>query len=477
MASQPTPWVGDEQGLAGAEQRLINLNMNAGQLEVQRQILQMRVDFLLQLNTQTMLIAGVGVGMLSSLELEAIQGESGEAESWFHSLRLMLYVGGASISLGCSVWVLYTSNNLINLATMSALHATQLDHVQGADNILGLRMRDVRRMYVLALLTVLPSLYVMVVHLIEWYAAWPACAAVTALVIHAIHADHATSYHFERSTGIIVHDSSLEHSVRHATKKCFECLEPGPGGGYEQLGLRLKRRLQLVKIASRVEASEAPPEQRMGARLARGLLRRGLSRDDGGLGAWTDGLQTPNSRLRHVVADATVRSGYLLKTPSSKGPTAVLHSLALGAQTASARSELLLSTPANSPASRRWWVLRGVSLSCFSSSEEWEAGVQPKLVVPLQKYAVLEVLDAQATPTIALIPKDEIRAGRAPVDATHVPSAGADGDAGLKSWYLQACPPTERGETARWYKWLSDACTLRRRVTVPAPPQREPSTR
>ncbi len=410
MASQPTPWVGDEQGLAGAEQRLINLNMNAGQLEVQRQILQMRVDFLLQLNTQTMLIAGVGVGMLSSLELEAIQGESGEAESWFHSLRLMLYVGGASISLGCSVWVLYTSNNLINLATMSALHATQLDHVQGADNILGLRMRDVRRMYVLALLTVLPSLYVMVVHLIEWYAAWPACAAVTALVIHAIHADHATSYHFERSTGIIVHDSSLEHSVRHATKKCFECLEPGPGGGYEQLGLRLKRRLQLVKIASRVEASEAPPEQRMGARL-------------------------------------------------------------------SARSELLLSTPANSPASRRWWVLRGVSLSCFSSSEEWEAGVQPKLVVPLQKYAVLEVLDAQATPTIALIPKDEIRAGRAPVDATHVPSAGADGDAGLKSWYLQACPPTERGETARWYKWLSDACTLRRRVTVPAPPQREPSTR
>ena len=141
---------GDELGLAGAEQRLINLNMNAGQLQVQRQILQLRVDFLNQLNTQTMLIAGVAVGMLSSLELEAINGEEHEQESksWHHSARIFVYTIFSSISLGCSIWVLYTSNNLINLATMSALQAERLSDVQGADNILALRMKDVRRMYI-----------------------------------------------------------------------------------------------------------------------------------------------------------------------------------------------------------------------------------------------------------------------------------------------------------------------------------------
>ena len=158
----------DELGLAGAEQRLIALNMSAGQLHVQRQILQLRVDFLLQLNTQTMLIAGIAVGMLSSLELEAITGEDAVSEPWHLAMRQLLYTFGTSTSLGCSIWVLYTSNNLINLATLSALQANRLSDVQGADNILALRMRDVRRMYVFALLCMVPSLYVMVVHLTSW---------------------------------------------------------------------------------------------------------------------------------------------------------------------------------------------------------------------------------------------------------------------------------------------------------------------
>ena len=38
---------------------------------MQRQIMQLRVDYLSQLNTQTMLIAGSAVACLSSLELEA----------------------------------------------------------------------------------------------------------------------------------------------------------------------------------------------------------------------------------------------------------------------------------------------------------------------------------------------------------------------------------------------------------------------
>eukprot|EP00965_Chrysotila_dentata_P233382 6199546-Pleurochrysis_carterae.AAC.2 len=49
-------------GLAGAEKHLYQVNLDAGQLQVQRAILQLRVDYLSQLNTQTMLLAGAAVG-------------------------------------------------------------------------------------------------------------------------------------------------------------------------------------------------------------------------------------------------------------------------------------------------------------------------------------------------------------------------------------------------------------------------------
>lgn len=169
----------DIMGLAGAEQKLVNLNLNAGQLSVQRQILQLRVDFLNQLNTQTMLIAGSAASMLGSLELEAMVREEHD-ETLRHMALIFLYIVGTSISLGCSIWVLYTSNNLINLATMSALQANSLADVQAADNILGLRMRDVRRMYVASLVFTLPAIYVMVFHIIPY-------VGLPARILHSMH--------------------------------------------------------------------------------------------------------------------------------------------------------------------------------------------------------------------------------------------------------------------------------------------------
>ena len=53
------------------------------------------------------------------------------------------------------------------------------------------------------------------VHLVDWYASLPGCLVVSFLVGHAIHADHATSYHFEQSTGIILHDATCKGSVNY----------------------------------------------------------------------------------------------------------------------------------------------------------------------------------------------------------------------------------------------------------------------
>lgn len=79
-----------------------------GEIAVQRQLTQLRVDYLGQLNTQTTLIAGMAAAMLGSLELEAIQPEATEHH---HELRrsesmqmvlTLLYVCGACTVLGVS---------------------------------------------------------------------------------------------------------------------------------------------------------------------------------------------------------------------------------------------------------------------------------------------------------------------------------------------------------------------------------------
>ena len=93
---------------------------------------------------------------------------------------------------------------------------------------------------------------------------------------------------------------------------------------------------------------------------------------------------------------------YLLKTPSSRGPGHILRTTALNSSTASARTDILLATPANVPATKRWWVLRGSIFQCFDSKESWEAGEVPKLDVNLQLYTVLDTRDPQAIPTIAV---------------------------------------------------------------------------
>ena len=148
--------------------------------------------------------------------------------------------------------------------------------------------------------------------------------------------------------------------------------------------------------------------------------------------------------------------GYLLKTPSSKGPANVLSSLALGAPTAAARSEVLVNAIANAPSNRRWWVLVGTQLSCYYSRDEWAAGEVPRLSIEVQDYTVLETRDHVSTLTIALLHKRCIRP--AEIDSPHdtVDDASVE-----KSWYLTSYPIDEE-QTLKWFGWLRRACALRR---------------
>uniref|UniRef100_A0A6U8RRW1 Uncharacterized protein n=1 Tax=Emiliania huxleyi TaxID=2903 RepID=A0A6U8RRW1_EMIHU len=185
-------------GLAGAEKRLYELNMNQGEISVQRQVMQFRVDYLSDLNTQSMLMAGVAAGMISSIELEAMRPEEDDPEFCFRTVLCFFYILAAVTSLGASIWVLYTSNNLINSALVAQLYGSTLADMQNAESVLELRMLDVRKMYILALVTMLPALLVMVLALIPWYISLPAVLVVGWFLAHAIHADFATAWHLER---------------------------------------------------------------------------------------------------------------------------------------------------------------------------------------------------------------------------------------------------------------------------------------
>ena len=275
----------------------------------------------------------------------------------------------------------------------------------------------------------------------------PACVVVVMLMLHAVHADHATTYHFEKHTGIWVHDSAVEHQidecVEAAERSVRTCCAMGGTGGYQraaagtflapcgwpsltfhvalalrdlprpsrryqQLGQRLQRRLEQLR-AGRQQSGARLGETReaeLAGRFATGLLqRRGPSRQASMASRFS-------SLVQDAVAEQVTYSGYLLKTPSSRGPATIIRSTALASPTAAARSDLLTSAPANSPTTRRWWVLRGAEFKCYNAEEDWRAELSgglgaagAKLAVDLRAYTVVECRDVQGTPTIALLPK------------------------------------------------------------------------
>jgi len=299
-------------GLAGAEKRLYELNMNQGEISVQRQVMQFRVDYLSDLNTQSMLMAGVAAGMISSIELEAMRPEEDDPEFCFRTVLCFFYILAAVTSLGASIWVLYTSNNLINSALVAQLYGSTLADMQNAESVLELRMLDVRKMYILALVTMLPALLVMVLALIPWYISLPAVLVVgwysretespcpllpkithlcphTGLssptphttptprslpapfsrprcrfLAHAIHADFATAWHLERYN-IPLSEMRPEYWVEGVAQRFFGGDGGGGGGGGPDSASR--RTLGGAALGAPVESPRNPVSNFLESRL------------------------------------------------------------------------------------------------------------------------------------------------------------------------------------------------------------------
>ena len=127
-------------GIVGNLQEQIRTQFDKGMLELRLQLVRMRTEYLNNINTQSMLLATVAVAMLSTSELQSFGGIH---DSWWHTAFQVIYVVGAATCLSSSVWVIYTSMNLINLSIHSTLYGHSMAALAEADNIIELRLKEV----------------------------------------------------------------------------------------------------------------------------------------------------------------------------------------------------------------------------------------------------------------------------------------------------------------------------------------------
>ena len=370
-------------GLASAEASLFAVQRSNAELDVQRSVIQFRVDYLAQLNTQTTLLAGAAIAMFSSLELEAIttQEELSENEftSWSsHTFICFIFITCSSISLGSSLWVLYTSNNLINLATSASLYARHLKDLQDADAVIGLRMTEVRQRYFHALLALIPAVLSMTMRILPWYGWISATLIIARYLVHGIHEDYISEHHLM--------ETAFAHLPIHTLRPewALERLAQSISSFMNRLAPWMDSYPFLASIFSATLGEGSLPK-----------AQRRMSREP---------PPAPSTLIGKHPA------GWMLKTASKEGPSALVRGLKLanadGQPDTGAILKAILATPATTPTYLRWWTLEGKVLTCFVSPEEASenSNENERLVIDLSHYVVGRTVDAAGYFAIALIP-------------------------------------------------------------------------
>ena len=370
-------------GLASAEASLFAVQRSNAELDVQRSVIQFRVDYLAQLNTQTTLLAGAAIGMFSSLELEAITTQHESVmefphTKWSDTFFCIIYVCCSSISLGSSLWVLYTSNNLINLATSASLYARDLKDLQEADAVIGMRMTEVRQKYFHSLLSLIPAVLSMTMRILPWYGWISATLIIARYLVHGIHEDYISEHHLM--------ETAFAHLPIHTLRPewALERLAQSISSFMNRLAPWMDSYPFLASIFSATLGEGSLPK-----------AQRRMSREP---------PPAPSTLIGKHPA------GWMLKTASKEGPSALVRGLKLanadGQPDTGAILKAILATPATTPTYLRWWTLEGKVLTCFVSPEEASenSNENERLVIDLSHYVVGRTVDAAGYFAIALIP-------------------------------------------------------------------------
>ena len=226
-----------QQGVLKAQEAQNEQTFTANMMDLRLQLLSMRADYLNQLNTQATLVGGAAIGLLSSGELTVVNElsaqrigndehcntytrltDTGEScvfsdfeGEWADRINNYLYMASACGCLASSIWVLYTSTNLVQFGTLAALMPGENNQgteetMRHTDLLIHHRMADVRKMFVFSLVCLIMSVMMMVWEHFEVVTCnfWIAFLIFLGFGVHAWSSDGSAVAYYERFSGLQV---------------------------------------------------------------------------------------------------------------------------------------------------------------------------------------------------------------------------------------------------------------------------------
>lgn len=127
-------------------------------------------------------------------------------EGLFVWLLNALYVFSTTMCLACSLWVIYTAMNLINLSIHSTLYGETMREIAEADQLIEMRMKELRLVFVTSLVALVLAGLSMITCEAEWPFAVTACFVFVFAGWHAAKSDEGTVILYQRYTGLEVKD-------------------------------------------------------------------------------------------------------------------------------------------------------------------------------------------------------------------------------------------------------------------------------
>lgn len=445
-------------------------------LDLRLQLTRMRGEYLNQMNTQSTLLAGCAVAMLNSGELRSLDDGDDvlllSVSWWWLKICNYAYTTSTVVCLAASLWTIYTAMNLITLSIHSTLNGESAAAITEADQLIESRMAEVRLVFVTALVALACGAISMIAAIADTVILLLCLLIFLFAFWHAFKSDDGTVRLYERFTGL-----SVEDRWRGAS-----------AGGYTQLR-ELLIPFGMVESTGRERLhDQAQPVVEVLLSAVTGARGRGAGVPSGGGAAAAQDGAFPATRhprepaevdpaaviqrfwRRHRARRTRVRSGWLLKTASGAGPLERLrHREIAPRDTPPARGApppKLASVPTGPPPRfTRWFVLDEAAhtLAIYSSPDDHAGGREAKGGVhDLRTYALLKVLGEDGAVSLALLPRDPLKALAKPAPAVATSpgtaSAAATPSDESKSWYLRG---KDDRSTHEWSQWLRRAGAAR----------------
>jgi len=437
-------------GMLEAEQQMWVANQKRDLLELRHRQILARVDWLNQLNTQAMLVAGSAVASLGGESLETINDEDVTK-----TLLDTIFVASTAATLCFSLWVIFISSNLIMLSQMTALTGTSAGDVKTADEILERRINEVRSYYLLSLVMLLISALSMV---------WMNCTGSNSTIatvifvtvsLHAVHTLRDTSAEFKESTTFEGDDTVLQclnSAARLLRPPCCAKLAPrrwrrlvdrDGRSAHFQLPADAGRAADAQKSRSRgSNSSRAAPEERWADGEARARAAAAPARYQG----WVFKSKSHDGPLRakeRLNAMDHLRAA-LASEPSGRDLLAAAEQQGAGGPPRKAQPYLSPSGPLRD---RRWFVLRDTALAWYNTDDDHTLQAPPKVMLSMSGYTVRETVEPGPArrSALMLLPRAVL------AQPTEAPERAA---LAPKSWYIRA---ETDDETQRWLELLTVA--------------------